>query len=69
MPLLVGLAGADWVSEEVSRMRWGRAFTVAWGEHRDLSRAQHGQGGLSGFKQSPNTKVSLLALAGTLTQS
>lgn len=29
MPLLVGLAGADWVSEDVVRMRWGRAFTVA----------------------------------------
>lgn len=29
MPLLVGLAGADWVREEVSRIRWGRAFTVA----------------------------------------
>lgn len=29
MPLLVGLAGADCVSEDVSRMRWGRALTVA----------------------------------------
>lgn len=29
MPLLVGLAGADCVSEDVVRMRWGRAFTVA----------------------------------------
>lgn len=29
-PLLVGLAGADWVSEDAVRMRWGRAFTVAW---------------------------------------
>ena len=29
MPLLVGLAGADWVSEDVVRIRWGRAFTVA----------------------------------------
>lgn len=35
IPLLVGLAGADWVSEEVSRMRWGRALTVAWGEHTE----------------------------------
>lgn len=30
MPLLVGLAGADWVREDVSRIRWGRAFTVAY---------------------------------------
>lgn len=29
MPLLVGLAGADCVREDVSRIRWGRAFTVA----------------------------------------
>lgn len=28
-PLLVGLAGADWVSEDVLRMRCGRAFAVA----------------------------------------
>lgn len=36
MPLLVGLAGADWVSEEVSRMRWGRAFTVAYGGNQSM---------------------------------
>lgn len=29
VPLLVGLAGADWVREDVLRMRWGRAFRVA----------------------------------------
>lgn len=29
MPLLVGLAGADCVREDVSRIRWGRAFIVA----------------------------------------
>lgn len=29
MPLLVGLAGADWVSEDVVRTRCGRAFAVA----------------------------------------
>lgn len=30
MPLLVGLAGADCVREDVSRIRWGRALTVAY---------------------------------------
>lgn len=51
MPLLVGLAGADWVSEEVSRMRWGRALTVAWGEHtgpEQLDTASPGQAGREG---------------------
>lgn len=37
MPLLVGLAGADCVSEEAVRMRWGRAFIVAWGAKGQVS--------------------------------
>lgn len=30
VPLLVGLAGADWVRDPESRIRCGRAFIVAW---------------------------------------
>lgn len=36
--MLVGLAGADWVREDVSRIRWGRAFTVAYRNKAGVTR-------------------------------